>query len=359
MTENKSVSFIAFTNRETLSIEQKVNDYCLGLSSQGFKAVPKIIQSEAISERIIKGFSIWRDESEILIVRNSIYTPFLLFSLILSRLRNKKIIIEVPTPLKVMASEVRNSHRNFIRKILLLIIIYLSFPYSLWPSNRILNYSAESRYFSFGLKKRSKLVTNGINVENIPVLSSDRNIKPEPFVMVAVAMFQSSHGYDRMIRSIHSYLRKPDYNHKKAVKFYIVGDGPLRKEWEELTNKLGINEEIIFTGIQKGEKLHEIFSNAHIAVGSLTPYRNRMSIASEIKLREYCARGIPFIKTTEDPDFPNELDFIFHLENSDKIINLDEIIDWYQDLTYPGLHTRIRGYAKMKLDYKKKELLYL
>lgn len=258
-----------------------------------------------------------------------------------------------------MVSEVQHSNRNLIHKAVLLIIIYLSFPSSLWPANRILNYSTESRYFSFGLNKRSRLTTNGITVENLPIVKPKKESKSEPFVMVAIAMFQSSHGYDRMIRSIHSYLLKPDYDQKKAVKFYIVGDGPLRKEWEELTNELGIKKEIIFTGVLKGEPLNEIFSSAHIAVGSLTPYRNRMSIASELKLREYCARGTPFIKSTEDPDFPKELDFLFHVDNSNQTINLDEIIDWYEGLNKAGLNTRIRAYAKMKLDYNKKELLYL
>lgn len=342
-----------------VNIEQKVRDYCQGLSEQRYRAVPKIIRSESFTERIIRGFLLWRDDSDILIIRNSIYTPFLLVSLILLRLRNKKIIIEVPTPIRVMVSEVQNSNRSLIHKTVLLIIIYLIFPYSLWPANRILNYSTESRYFSFGLKKRSRLSTNGIDVENVPIVEPKKEIKTEPFVMVAVAMFQSSHGYDRMIRAIHSYLRKPDYDQKKAVKFYIVGDGQLRKEWEELTNELGIKKEIIFTGVQKGEKLNEIFSSAHIAVGSLTPYRNRMSIASELKLREYCARGIPFIKSTEDPDFPNELDFLFHVENSSKKINLEDIISWYEGLNQPGLNSRIRAYAKMKLDYSKKELLFL
>lgn len=355
----KSVTFFAYTNNQTANIEQKVQDYCLGLNSQGYHAVPKIIRSKAFTERITTGFTLWKDESEILIIRNSIYTPILLFSLIIARFRSKRIIIEVPTPLRVMVSEIQNSDRSRVRISVLLFMIYLSFPFSLWPANRVLNYSTESRYFSFGLKKRSRFTTNGINVENVPIAEPHKDFKTEPFVMVAVGMFRGFHGFDRMIRSIHSYLRKPDYDQKKAVKFYIVGDGPLRRDWEELTDELGIKEEIIFTGVQKGDGLNEIFSKAHIAVGSLTPFRNDMHVASELKLREYCARGIPFIKSTEDPDFPKELDFLFTVDDNDQNIDLEEIIDWYASLNHADLNARIREYAKEKLDYRNKELLYL
>ena len=354
-----SVTFFAFIDEGTANIGRKVEDYCEGLRAQGYQAEPALIKVDGFLNRINRGRDIAGSQFDILILRNSIYTPFLFLFLIGARLKGRKLIIEMPTPLRVMVYEVWRSDRGFLPKLLLIIMLYLFFPISLWPAHRILNYSNESFYFSIGLKKKSRLITNGIHTDRIPVRSYSQKGQKAPVTLIGVAMFQPSHGYERMIRSIQNYLEDHSIEDRREVKLILVGDGELRKEWEELVEKLSLTDRVEFTGVKTGKELDEIFEQADIAVGKLAPYKINLQIASELKLRGYCARGIPFIKSYEDPDFPEGLEFVYSVENSSALIDIDKVLQWYDELDHQYLTDRIRHYAETHLDYKKKELLYL
>lgn len=355
----KSVSFYAFIDKGTENIGRKIKDYCEGLIAQGYDATPKLITAKGILNRIKKGRNLKSDSADIVIIRNSIYTPFLFFSIIQARLRDKKVIIEMPTPLRVMIFEVWNSERSFLSKVILSKLLLLFFPISLWPAHRILNYSNESFYFSLGLKRKSRLITNGIHVDRVPMRTLKVRGSSDPIIFVGVAMFQASHGYERMIRSLHAYKKMVEPAKQKRILFNLVGDGSLRQEWENLAEELNLSQIVQFKGVKTGKDLEKIFDNADIAVGKLAPYKINLQIASELKLRGYCTRGVPFIKSYDDPDFPNDLEFVFSVENSDKLINIEEVIHWFEALNIPDVTKRMRDYAEEHLDYKKKELLYL
>ena len=358
--ENKlKISFYAIIDQGTDNIGRKVEDYCEGLNAQGYDAEPRLIKVAGFMNRIREGGKLSQDSADILIIRNSIYTPFLLIRIIQARFRNKKIIIEMPTPLRVFVFEIWNSERSLWSKILLIKMLVLFFPISLWPAHRILNYSNESFYFSLGLKKKSRLITNGIHTDRIPVRVAKKRNSSDPIIFIGVAMFQASHGYERMIRSIHDYKQSVEPAEQKKILFYLVGDGAFRQEWECLARELDLSDTVIFTGVKTGRELEEIFAKADIAVGKLAPYKIKLQVASELKLRGYCARGVPFIKSYDDPDFPDDLEFVYSVENSDKRIDIEAVIDWFETLDVKQLVVKMRSYAEEHLDYKKKELLYL
>lgn len=353
-----NISFYAFIDQGTENIGRKVEDYCAGLVAQGYDATPQLITTTGFLNRIKDGGKLSSDDADIVILRNSIYTPFLFFRIIQARYRNKKIIIEMPTPLRVMVFEIWNSERSVMKKALLSLMLVLFFPITLWPAHRILNYSNESFYFSIGLKKKSRLITNGIHTDRIPVRVVKERESDDPIIFIGVAMFQVSHGYERMIRSIHAY-KQSKVSAKKKILFYLVGDGAIRQEWENLVDELGLNNLVIFTGVKTDTELDELFAKADIAVGKLAPYKIKLQVASELKIRGYCARGIPFIKSYDDPDFPDDMEFVFSVENSSTLIDINKILKWFEHLDHQHITDKIRRYAEEHLDYKKKELLYL
>jgi glycosyltransferase involved in cell wall biosynthesis len=74
-------------------------------------------------------------------------------------------------------------------------------------------------------------------------------------------MFQPSHGYERMIRSIHKYKQSVESDRQKEIVFYLVGDGALRGEWESLVDELALNDTVILTGVKTGSELSDVVVN--------------------------------------------------------------------------------------------------
>jgi len=83
----------------------------------------------------------------------------------------------------------------------------------------------------------------------------------------------------------------------------MVGVGPELTSLRELTNKLNLQNEVYFLGMRHGSQLAKLYERCHIAVGSLGHHRRGLSVAGEIKIREYTSIGIPFISTGFDFDF--------------------------------------------------------
>jgi hypothetical protein len=91
-----------------------------------------------------------------------------------------------------------------------------------------------------------------------------------------------------------------------------------------------------------------------LAVGSLALVRKNLNTASELKSREYCAVGIPFIVVGDDPDFGDEAKFRIQLANRESI---DDLVEFFEKFT-PNLidfsPEEIRSYAENHLDFSVK-----
>jgi len=104
------------------------------------------------------------------------------------------------------------------------------------------------------------------------------------------------HGYDRVIRAL-------ALEGGEKLVFDLVGDGPARSGLEALAERVGVRARVRSHGVVTGAALNALFDQAHLAVGSLAEHRRGCSISTTLKLREYCARGVPFVFAGEDPDF--------------------------------------------------------
>ena len=107
-----------------------------------------------------------------------------------------------------------------------------------------------------------------------------------------------------------------------------------------------------FWGFLADKPLDDIFDKCHLAIGSLAIHKKGLTTTSELKLREYAARGIPFIHSALDPDFPTE--FLYHLKVSegDTPINIDELIEYALRINEDPSHPKkMRLYAETNLDW--------
>ena len=138
-------------------------------------------------------------------------------------------------------------------------------------------------------------ISNGVNLEVVPLRKPV--VDPDTVHILALASMCYWHGYDRLIRSL------AEYNGDRAVQIHMVGgnDGGCIPEWKELTISLGLQDKVIFHGPMSGDALRDMFDLCDVGVNSLGMYRKGFSVTSELKVREYAARGLPFVCSVPDP----------------------------------------------------------
>ncbi len=187
-------------------------------------------------------------------------------------------------------------------------------------------------------------IGNGLTVDSVPIRQAPRYIGD--IHLLCVANVSRWHGLDRFLRGLATFYGKP------KVILHIVGDGPEIPYLREMASNLKITNQVIFHGFQTGESLDVLFDQCHIAVGSLGIHRKGLKQTSELKAREYCARGIPFIIASVDSDFPKDFIYIFHIPATEDQIDINQVIMFAEnvcaDINHPQ---KMRRYAEEHLDW--------
>jgi len=194
-------------------------------------------------------------------------------------------------------------------------------------------------------------VTNGIDCSSISIKKLRKYDDDIHFISVAnVSLW---HGYDRIIRGMYEYYRG---NPSRTVHYHCVGEGEVLPALKQLTNDLRLNRYVVFHGTKAGEELDKIFDESDIALGSLGNHRKGLNSDSALKNREYCARGIPFVIASSDPDFPESFPYILKIPSDDSPVDINEIVEWYEELTnsHPNYSTEMRKYAEEHLSWDAK-----
>lgn len=169
-------------------------------------------------------------------------------------------------------------------------------------------------------------VNNGIDMDDIPLCP--KKVNENSIHMITVSAMYYWHGYERLIYGMADYYKK-NKNPKYNIIIDMVGDGFCRDEWEKVVKENGLVDHFKFWGQQSGKELDEIFELADIAVASLGLYKKDLEKASELKVREYCARGIPFVLGCKDLGFDKRERFVHYVSNDDSIIDIEAVINFY------------------------------
>lgn len=191
------------------------------------------------------------------------------------------------------------------------------------------------------------VLVNGVDIKEHK--EKECRSKDGTIVLLAVACFAKWHGYERMIEGMHIYYASGG---KKDIIFHLVGNGGQKEYYRRLVEEYQLHDRIIFHGELSGEKLDVLYDNSDIAIGSLGFYKINCENGSPIKLREYCARGIPFIYGYEDISFKQDNYFAYKISNDASPVSVQKIIDFYDNI-YNGrnfIHD-MRQYALMNLTW--------
>jgi glycosyltransferase involved in cell wall biosynthesis len=351
---NKSVAYFArIVKNKSLGIEKKIRQTTNTLNSLGYPTECNIFDYHGLKN--ISGFciAIINSKADILFIRNSSITPLLFPFLLYKKINGIKIIIDIPTPNCVVADEINLKDAGYIGKKIRLLALYLSFPWSLIPTNLILQYAHESNYFSFLLKNKIKLIANGIDVESIKPKSALSRQKNDQITLIAVAALGHWHGFDRLVNSIYDFTKDNEETLAPKISFIIVGDGEGLSEYKKLVTKFNLEEVVQMVGYKDNQELDALYELADIAVSTIGLFRKKLDMASSLKSREYTARGIPFIMAGYDLDFDPIPDFVHCVSNSDEKIDFQAILNWFQRISQDhNLNKKIRDYAVKNLDFQ-------
>jgi len=191
-------------------------------------------------------------------------------------------------------------------------------------------------------------IGNGFDIHSVKRRSPPDKIANELHLLF-VANVSRWHGIDRLIHGLATY--KGPVN----VTLHIAGEGAELENLKRMTEKSNLSDQVKFHGFVTGNDLDNLFNTCHIAVGSLGLHRIGMKEGSPLKIREYCARGIPWIIACDDPDFPDDYPYIHRIPPDESPVKIEDVIEFAKKVvTNPDHPQKMRAYAAEHLDWSVK-----
>lgn len=355
----KSLVYFAINDRVRFKgVDKKIKGIVNAAQDLGYNSRLWVKSGVSIIDYFKMALAIAKADEDMLIVRCPAYGIIIVtFGIMIARVRRRNIVVEVPTPHKSTLREISSNNQSLYIRSIKMILLIISGSWVFWPANKIIQYSTEGWWFRIGNQQKTIKIGNGIDVESIPIRKNIPKWTKETLKLIGVANVSSWHGYDRIIKSIKT--NKEDSKSEFDIHFTIVGNGSALKDLQRLTKELNLQKYVNFTGKLFGEELYNKYDEAHIAIGSLGLHRIGLEEAGTLKLREYCAVGIPFIYSGKDPDFTGKLNFCRSVPQSDCVScivkELKEMVHEYDKIN----PLSIRDYANKYLDFREKIKVFL
>ena len=192
------------------------------------------------------------------------------------------------------------------------------------------------------------VIDNGVDVEAIPLRQPQSH--PGEVHILALASMSYWHGYDRLIRSLSRYT-----GDQKVVLHMVGGnDGGALPQWQKLAEDLNVQDRVIFHGKLYGKELANMFDLCDVGSNALAQYRKNLGATSELKVREYTARGLPFLCSVDDPALAYTSEpFWMKVANDDSVPNMQEIVDFTLKMREESTHpARMRAYAAKHMTWE-------
>lgn len=200
-----------------------------------------------------------------------------------------------------------------------------------------------------GNYKGKKAINTSNGVDVIKIEKRVPNLDDNKVHFLALASMSYWHGYDRLIQGL------SQYHGNVEVLIHMVGgegDGSLA-EWKDLTRTLGLLNVVRFEGRKQGGDLAHFFNICDVGIGSLGIYREGIKHSSTLKIREYTARGLPFVYATSDPAIPDDFPFSMKVPDNDTPIDIQSIVDFALELRKDLTHVdRMRAYARENMSWE-------
>jgi len=193
-------------------------------------------------------------------------------------------------------------------------------------------------------------IINGIDLSGIqprePLIDDTIDI-------CAVANFSKWHGFERLILGLREYCLQGG---TRKFKLHFAGRGLELDRYRQLASDPLIRDKVIFYDTLSGDALDELYNAADFGACSMGLYKTGVQVSSELKSREYLAKGLPVIsgceidilsEKTQDfyqqhPGHPAPIDFRLIVPFYDRIYSRADGFDAQMQA--------ITGFAKANID---------
>jgi glycosyltransferase involved in cell wall biosynthesis len=193
-------------------------------------------------------------------------------------------------------------------------------------------------------------------LQNLKFSESNTIIKSgdDKFNIAMIALFSDWHAPDLLIESLIQYYK--NNSNSRNVIIHFIGSGPNLSDCKKQAEKANISDKVIFHGKKNISEIVEILEPVQVCVGTLGYHRKKLQLGSCLKNREYAFLGKPMVLKTNDLDFPKSLYFIKYFPNDDSLLDIGDIILFYQQLkvNHPDYKNEIIKYANENLTWRKK-----
>jgi glycosyltransferase involved in cell wall biosynthesis len=191
---------------------------------------------------------------------------------------------------------------------------------------------------------------NGVDTARIaplPTRESDGSLR-----LLGLANLSFWHGYDRVIEGMAQYY---EGGGSRDVYFDVVGTGKELARLQGLAQNNGLNDRIKFHGSRRGAELEAIMASSDVGISSIGMHRLDVD-TSNLKSREFCARGLPFVLGYADRDFPDAFPFAFHAPADDTPLDIVSVLSFFQSLQAdnPDYSVQMRSYTDQRLTWRAK-----
>jgi glycosyltransferase involved in cell wall biosynthesis len=333
-----NIAFIYYTNNsDAIGIDNKMLSYNNAAIKLNHNAILLKIYSSTFSNELKNIFKICKTNYDVYLIRyNNSRNIFIFFLILWLKIKKKKIILDVPTPITNYLRELDLNTSISLQITLIKAITYILGPLPFILSDLVVQYAEESTFFN-PKYVNTILIGNGIDSNEIISLVNSKNESDQIIKynldkvnflnIVSIGSIAPWHGWDKLI----NLMTKINETRQIPLRYYIIGDGAELEKLKKLVFSNKLEKSVFFLGKMKREDYVPFISSCDLGIGSLGWERVGVKTASPLKSREYICCGIPVVFTAFDKDISNtnygfQVDFnkssIFNFFSTYKITNV-------------------------------------
>ena len=163
----------------------------------------------------------------------------------------------------------------------------------------------------------------------------------EALHLISVANENVYHGYDRIIKSLNTYLEQAE---DKRVYVHLVGT--VSDETKELVKRYGLEDHVFLYGKKSGAELDEIYNKCNVGLGPFGQHRVGGKKDTGLKTKEYFAKGLPYIYSGSEPTVPEGYPYICAFASDESLIDFEKVRSFYNSYRDdPMVVERMRTFA--------------
>ena len=196
-----------------------------------------------------------------------------------------------------------------------------------------------------GCKQPSMVLPNGISLEGIPFKPPSVFDGKSLQLAFVSSQFAPWHGLDRLLEGLRSWQ-----GNSPRLTLHLIGR--LTPAQETAIQRMSLAEKVRIHGVLYSNDLDKVLADCHLAIGSLALHRNGLREACVLKVREYTARGLPFVIAYDDPDLPAGLPWVLKIPADESPVEIDALVNFAEDVSkLPSLAKEMRAFAESKLSW--------